>query len=236
MLTMDDENIKRFENDLRTFKGRAYPFATKQTINNAAFHAMREYRKEAGKDMVLRNRFTVQSIRVEPARTLNVNRQEAVTGSIAPYMEDQEFGATVSKRGKVGVPIPTSVASGEGEGAQPRRRVVPRSRKLGAIRLRNEGLKARSKKQKNYLKIKFAAKSGHKFVFLDLQKHPGIYRVTGGVRRSQIKLIYDMSKSSTPIPRNPMLAPSVKTTEKLIPTFYQYALVNQLKRHGLFKG
>ena len=235
-VTIDTDQIKQFESDLKTFASRAYPFATKNTINQAAFDAQRRYKENARGDMQLRNKFTESSIRVDQARTLNVGRQVSTVGSTAPYMDEQEFGATIRKRGKIGVPIPTTVASGEGEGVQPRTRVVPRSRRLGSIRLRNKGAKARSRKQVNFLKVQQTAKSSNKFVFLDLQKHPGIYRVSGGKRNPKVKLIHDMSKESVSIPRNQMLAPAVKATERIMPELYLKSLEFQLKRQGLFKG
>jgi hypothetical protein len=236
MIDVDMEEIKQFESDLKTFKSRAYPFATKNTINSAAFNAQRGYKANAEESMTLRNKFTGQSIQVEQTRSLDVRRQVAITGSTQDYMEEQEFGAVVSKRGKIGVPIPTTSASGEGEGAQPRRRPVPRSRALGRIKLRNEGVKSKTRKQKNFLKIKFTAKAGRKFVFLDLAKHPGIYRISGGVRHPEIKLMWDMSKESTIIPRNPMLTPAVKVTERIMPRLYRDSLIFQLKRQSIFKG
>ena len=70
---------------------------------------------------------------------------------------------------------------------------------------------------------------------MDLQRHPGIYRVTGGKRNPKIKLIHDMSKKSVSIPRNPWLAPAVRTVEERVPQFYKDALAFQLKRQGIFR-
>ena len=236
MLTLQDDKIKQFESDLKTFASRAYPFATKNTLNQAAFSAREGYIANARGSMQLRTKFTERSIRVETVRGLNVGRQRAIVGSTADYMEDQEFGKTIRKSGKTGVPIATTVASGEGEGVQPRRRIVPRSRRLSNIALRNKGVKALSKGQKNFIKVKETAKSGRKFVFLDTRNHPGIYRVTGGVRRPKVKLVWDMSKESVVIPRNPMLAPAVEDAKRVMPFLYEQALIFQMKRQGLFKG
>ena len=236
MLTIQDDQIKQFESDLKTFAARAYPFATKETLNTTALSAREGYVANARNQMTLRNKFTESSLRVEKVRGLNVSRQFAVVGSTAPYMEEQEFGGTKRKGGKTGVPIPTTMASGEGEGVQPRRRVVPKARRLSNIALRNKGIKALNKKQMNMLKVKETAKSGRKFVFLETRRHPGIYRVTGGVRSPQVKLIWDMSKESVVVPRNPMLAPAVKDAERIMPFVYKGALEFQLKRQNLFRG
>ena len=235
MLKINDEEIKRFESDLKTFASRAYPFATKATINKAAFTTRSVAQGNIHEQMITRNKFSVGSIRVDMARTLNVSRQEATVGSIAPYMADQEFGATKTKKGKQGVAIPTTVASGEGEGSQPRQRLPRVPNRLANIRLSRKTPRARSSKQENFLRIQGAAKSGRKFIFLDLQRHSGIYKVTGGKRSPKIKLMHDMSKKSVSVPRNPWLAPAVRTVEQRIPQFYKDALTFQLKRQGIFK-
>ena len=236
MIKINDEEIKQFESDLKTFASRAYPFATKATINRAAFETRKVWQGNIREDMVERNKFTASSIRVDQTRTLNVSRQAATVGSIAPYMEVQEFGGTKTKRGKQGVSIPTSVSSGEGEGSQPRQRLPRVPNRLANIRLSRKSPRARSRKQENFLRIQNAVKTGRKFIFLDLQKHPGIYKVTGGKRSPNIKLMHDMSKKSVSIPRNPTLAPAVRTVEERVPQFYKEALVFQLKRQGLFRG
>ena len=123
MFAVDNRDIKKMERDIKTFAKDALPFATRKTVNDAAFQTQRIARVDVKNDMVNRNRFTVQSIQVDQARTLQISRQEAVVGSIADYMEDQEFGAVKSKSGKEGVAIATSYSAGQGENAQPRTRL-----------------------------------------------------------------------------------------------------------------
>ena len=108
--------------------------------------------------------------------------------------------------------------------------------RLPSIRLGRNKVRAHTKGQKNFIAVRQAASSGRKFIFLDLQKHPGIYRVTGGKRNPKVKLIYDMSRESVSIPANPWLGPAVKKTEGKIPEIYRDSLEFQVKRQGLFKG
>lgn len=236
MFTMNDEDIKQLESDLKTFAIRAYPFATKNTVNRAAFTTRERIQAGMRKKMTLRNKFTERSIQVDQAKTLRVSQQEATTGSIASYMPDQEFGGTKTKRGSEGVPIATTSSSGEGRGVQPRRKLSKRSNKLSRIKLSKNRVKRASKKQEAFLRVKQAAASGRKFIFLDLQKHPGIYRVKGGKRKPKIDLVHDMSRKSVRIPRTQTFLPATRATQKLIPRFYKESLIFQLKRHGLFKG
>lgn len=236
MFRIQDRDVKRLENDLKAFQHKALPFATRNTLNQAAFTAMREARQNVGDDMVERNRYTRQSIRVEQARTLAISRQAATVGSIADYMADQEFGATQVKTGKEGVAIPTSYSAGQGRDAQPRTRLPRKPNKMANIQLRKRSKKGASRKQQNLIAIKTAAENGHKYVFLDLGRRKGIFRVTGGKRRPKIQMVHDLTKQSVSIPRNPWLFPAVERTKPQVERLYAESLRFQLKRYNLFRG
>lgn len=235
MFKINDRDIKEFEADLKTFAHRAYPFATKATINRAAFEAQKTARRIVDIKMVERNKFTKQSIQVDQARTLNVSRQEAIVGSIADYMEDQEFGTTKHKTGSEGVSITTSYAAGQ-EGQQPRTRLARKPNRLASIKLQRRSKKGKNRRQQNLIAIKGAAASGRKYIFLDLGRKKGIFKVVGGKRRPSLKMVHDMTEQSVTIPRNPWLKPSADRTQVLIPGFYKDALIFQSKRQGLFRG
>ena len=235
MIGVDDKEIKEFEKDLKAFAHRAYPFATKNTLNKSAFHAQGLARNGIDAKMIQRNKFTKQSIQVDQARTLNVNRQSASVGSIADYMEDQEFGTTKRKQGKEGVSIATGYAAGN-QGQQPRMRLPRKANKMENIKLRRQRKRGSNRKQQNIIAIRQAATSGRKYVFLDLGRTKGIFKVIGGKRRPKIKMVHDMSRDSVVIPSNPWLKPAVDATRLVMPEFYRDALVFQLKRQGLFRG
>ncbi len=234
MFGVDNRDIKKMERDLKTFASRAYPFATRKTVNDAAFQTQRIARVDVQRDMVNRNRFTVQSIQVDQARTLQISRQEATVGSVADYMEDQEFGAVKSKGGKEGVAIATSYSAGQGENAQPRTRLPRKPNKMANIQLQRRRKKGTSRKQQNLIAIKQAAETGRKYVFLDLGRRKGIFKVTGGKRRPKIKMVHDMTKQSVVIPKNPWLKPAFDETSRMLPAFYADALRFQLRRRNLF--
>lgn len=230
MFGVDNRDIRELERDLKTFANRAYPYATRQTLNDTAFQAQRIAREDVRNDMVLRNRFTVQSIQVDQARTLAVSRQAATVGSIADYMEDQEFGATKAKPA-----IATSYSAGQGQDAQPRTRLPRKPNKLANIQLQNKRRRGSSRKQRNLIAIKDAAASGNKFVFLDLGRRKGIFRVTGGKRNPKIRMVHDLSNQSVVIPKNPWLKPAFDESLRMLPAFYADALRFQLRRNGLFR-
>ena len=235
MLKINDRQIREYEGDLKRFKMRAYPFATKATLNNAAWKARGFAQENIRNSMVTRNRFTVNSVLVEQTRTLNVSRQAATVGSIADYMETQEFGKTINRKGKHGVPIATSYSAGQGQNVQPRTRLPRKPNTMQAIQLRKQR-KTGSRKQRNYVAVKLAAESGSKFVFLDLGRRKGIFRVLGGKRKPRVKMVWSMGHRSVVVPANPWLAPAVRSTEQEIPRLYRDALRFQLRKQGLFRG
>lgn len=235
MFKINTKEIKKFERDLKGFAHKAYPFATKNTVNTAAFRAQKLAKRDIEIKMVLRNSHARQSIQVEQSTTLKVSRQAAVIGSTADYMEDQEFGTTIVSKGKKGVSIPTGYSAGQ-EGQSPRTRLPRKPNKLVNIRLKHSRRKLKTRRARNAARLREAASSGHKYIYLDLGKSEGIFKVIGGKRNPRIKMIHDMSRKSVVIPRNPWLKPVVDTVQVLIPKIYRDALVFQLKRQGLFRG
>ena len=234
MIKIDTKQIKEYERDLKSFADRAYPYATRFTVNTAAFKARELSQDNIRTDMVLRNRFTVSSVRVEQARTLAVSRQYAVVGSIADYLETQEFGGTKQSSSGKGVAIATSYSAGE-EGQRPRTRLPRRPNKMANIQLQKRRKAGSSRKQQNFIAVQQAAKSGQKYIYLDLGRRRGIFRVTGGKRKPKLKMVQDLTRSSVVIPKRPWLAPAVRDTEKFIPKIYEDALKFQLQRNNLFR-
>jgi hypothetical protein len=241
MFKINDKQVINFERDLKAFAHRAFPFATKNTLNQAAFHAQKLAKRDVQVKMILRNKFTLQSIRVDQAKSLVVRDQESAMGSTLDYMVDQEFGAMKFKKGSKGVVIPTGFSAGQ-EGQQPRTR-LPRARnKMKNIKL-SKRRTAKNQKQSMIFAVQDAVTSGDKYVFIDLGKRQGIFKVVGGDKNfkrgwpdgAKIKMVHDMSRDSVRIPRNPWLKPAVDTTVVKMPEFYRSSLVFQLKKQGLFK-
>lgn len=221
------------EKDLKLFAKRALPFATKNTLNQAAFQTQRTTKTDLRKNLVLRNRFTEQSVRVEQTRTLNIRRQAAVVGSIAGYMEDQEFGGVKSKKGKEGVAIATSYSAGQGDDTQPRTKLPRKPNKLENIKLRHRRTKGKSKRQKNLIAVRSAAKSGDKYVYLDLNRRRGLFRVLGGKRKPRVKMVHDLTNRSIRVPKKPWLRPAVQRTERQLTEIHKKSLLFQLRRQNI---
>ena len=241
MINVDTLEIDELEKELKTYANRAFPFATKNTLNSAAFKARELIQKDIRVKMVTRNNFTERSILVDQSRTLNVDRQSATVGSTVDYMETQEFGGTKRAGGSEGVPIPTSYSAGQGE-QQPRTKLP---RKPNNIRLRGRTRKARNRKQALLFKMQDAVTSGKRFIFHDFGggKKKGIFRVVGGSRNfkrgmprgAKLRMVYDLSEKIVNIPKTPTFKPAVATTQILIPGMYRKAIEFQVRRYGLFK-
>jgi len=234
MITIDTSKVKQLESDLKAFSKRALPFATKSTVNTLAFNTMKESKELIKNKMVLKNKFTERSIRVNPTKTLKVDKQEAIIGSIADYMEVQEFGGIKTKDGSKGVAIATGYSAGQEN--QKRTRLPRKHNKIENIQLRRKSSKAKSRKQRNFIAIQDAAKSNRKYVYLDLGKTKGIFKVVGGKRKPRIKMVYSLSKQVVRIPKSPWLLPSTMKVSQTSNEVYAKALQFQIDRQKLFKG
>ena len=245
MINVDTIDIEELEKELKTYAKKAFPFATKTTLNNAAFKARELIQKDIRVKMVTRNQFTERSILVDQSKTLNVRRQSATVGSTADYMKTQEFGGTKRAGGSEGVPIPTSYSAGQGEQQQPRTKLPRKPNNIRNIRLRGKTRKARNRKQALLFKMQDAVTSGKRFIFYDFGsgKKKGIFRVVGGSRKfkrgmprgARLRMVYDLTEKIVDIPKTPMFKPVVATTQVLIPAMYRKAVEFQVRRFGLFK-
>jgi len=227
-LKFDDSQYVEFENDLKSFAEKAVPFAHKSMLNTTAFYAQGVMRDEIGKKMINRNAWTKRSVQVNMAKTLNMRNQMSTVGSVAEYMEDREFGGTSES------PIPTSFASGE-EGARPRKKQVVSRNRLAAIVLKRRAVKAKSRKQRNIILIKQAAKSGDPYVYLNFGRTKGIFRVLDSDSDTEIKMVHDMTKPVILVKPIPTLGPAMDAAEKKMPEFYVDALKFQIERNKLFR-
>jgi len=232
MFNLDTTNIDKFQRELKFFGRNIYPKSQGSALNKAAYETQQRYKMAVRRKFTLRNQHTERSIRYQKVKGLNPRSQHAVVGSTADYMLDQEFGTTIKKTGKHGVSIPTTVASGEGEGARPRRKVVRRPLRRGSIRLENKRLRAKSKRQFIVAAVRATAAKGgrNKFVYLPLDKHPGIYQVLGGKSKPRIRLLHDLSKPSVVIHARRPLKQSVDAIAPRVPGYFIQAAKFHLSR------
>ena len=206
---------------------RAIQFAERNTINDMAFATRRNAIGIIRDKMVLRNKWTEGSIRVKMARRTS---DPASVGSFQDYMRDQEFGGTTVRKGQKGVAIPTAYSSGGGQTAIPRRRLPRAHNKLSRIKLRNNGRKGATKAQRNLIAVRQAIKSGRREVYMDTGRSQFIARVTGGKRSPRVRMLYNLTRRSTPIPKNPWLTPATNRAVRGREDFYAKHMRLQMKR------
>lgn len=215
-------NLSKYEQALERIAARGLPIAMRSTINGNAFATQKAAQQEVGGRMVLRNKWTAQSIQVTQAR----GSEPARTGSRAAYMADQERGATVRPAKGSNKPIPTSYAAGQ-EGARPRTRLPRKPNKLSSIRLRRGRTSAAAAAA-----VREAAASGQRFVYLDTGKRKGLYRITGGKRRPKARMVWDLSRKSVQVKPTHWLRDSTATAMQGWEQRYFAALQYQLRRAG----
>lgn len=246
MFGINCDEIDSLQSHLERLKLSALPYATKQTLNDAAFRTRAFAAESTRKKMILRNTYSVRSIQVQRASGLDISRQVSETGSVISYMAEQEFGGTRYKKTRQGMGIPTSYSAGQGMHASPRTRPTTGRNRKKNLRLHSsrKGRKKRSltAQQKLIVAVKSAVKHNEREVFLRVPGRKGMYRVEGGrmgkkgkTLATRIKLIWSYQEQSTRTPKNPWLNPAFERTLPLIPYFYETALYFQIRRHGIFK-
>lgn len=232
MIDLKWKGARRLERDLQTFAKTAVPHAVRNALNTQAFEARRAWADEAKDSLTLRNTFTVRSLRVEKARGTKLETMQSRVGSVAPYMGKQEIGGQETAGGKHGVTVPTPVASGEGRGARPRRRLVRRPHKMSRINLAGRGQKG-SRQQRNAIALSMARRAGRKHVMLEGRRRIGIFRISGG-KRTRIDMVWHLTRKATAkVPPNPMLQRALASTERKMPGVYERAFVEQLRRRRI---
>lgn len=229
-IRLDVPEVADLAKKLEEASKKAVPHAARNALNTIAFTARERWQRQLYfSDMVLRNRWTERSIQVDRARGTNVSTMQSVVGSTAPYMRVQEEGGTERKEHKHGVPIPTTVASGEGRGARPRRRLVRSPHRLPKIVLQPRI--GADRRQRTAIAISQAARTGRKHVFLELEKRKGIFRLRGGKRRPKVDLVWDLSQPSVRIPATRTLQETLAGMGPHATQAMQAALIAQLQRH-----
>ena len=214
MLKIDTKAVEALARKLDTVRSKAIPFAVRQALNDQVFAARKRWQKEMGDSFILRNRWTVGSIRVEKARGRNVATMQSVVSSLAGYMSKQEFGGAQVEGG-----IPTAPAAGQPMGQVPRTRTVRGPNKLTS-KLRRKSGRARKSRGKKRL------------VYLETAKAKGIFRVWGRGKKGGRVLLWDFGHPRVIDPKTPTLGPTVDAIRARAPKYYARAFIRELRRAG----
>lgn len=227
-LSVDVRQLQKLERHLQTYASKALPYAVRNGLNAQAFEARKEWVGQLGKDFTLRNTFTARSIRVvKSTARRTISSMESRVGSGLAYMAQQESGFTRSKRGKHGVPIPTTGASGQAKGGK-RTRSIRRKNYLT-----NLSVAARvggGRQRRNAVAIVMAAKTGG-VAYLDLGRRKGLFRVEGRKKGMSIRMLYDLSKASTTTKAHPTMHRAIAALSPRMAGLQKDALLAELKKH-----
>jgi hypothetical protein len=223
MIEIDVRQVRNLEHSLDQLNDRGIAFAQRNAINDMAFATMRESKDKIREDFINRDRWTVNSIRVDRALS---TRDSSEVGSTERYMAHQEFGHTSTEHTQIATPA----AAGESNRARVRRKVVRRANRMANISLGNRRRSQGSRAQQNIIALKEAKADGRKFVYLDRGRVKGIYRVMGTMRKPKARMVQNMSRRVAVVPRHPWLAPSTAKVVANTPEIYHNRLQQQLDR------
>ncbi len=226
-IKVDLSDFRRLTRDLEAVSGVAVPYAARNALNAIAFEGRKLWQAQMRDDFVLRNDWTTRRLYVDKAKGTTLAGMRSVLSSPDAFLVKQEFGGVENHS------VPTGVATGEGRGASPRRRLVRAPNKVSVIALGNRMHKG-NRKQRNAVAIRTAAADGLKFVYLELPKRRGLFRISGRSTSPQVDMVWDTTKKSHTVRPTPTLRRAVKRLEGKVPAIMTSALIDQLRRHKVF--
>jgi len=229
IITQDSD---RLADTLRSMSKHGVKFAEMKTINDAAFLARRVAQSNVERKFINRTTWSKRSISVNKA---NTRALQSSVGSTEDYLRKQELGGSERATGRHGVAIPTAYSSGEGMN-RVRRRLTRKPNRVANLNLKNSTGKARGRKQQNLVKVRQAAKSNNKVIYMKTRRGKGLFRVIGGKRRPKVKMIHDLSRKSIRIRKRPWLHPATRLAAKRIPKDYKKNLLGQIQLNAIRQG
>lgn len=231
---VDTSDFKKLHAEISKLQ-RAYPYAIRNALNGCAFEHRKAWQMEIRSTFTNRNQFTQRSIRVEKATGLDIKTMKAVTGSVAPYIGDQEEGGTVRGRGKHKA-IPTPLAGGGKPGGTKRPRLVAGRYKLSSVTVASKPLQKYGKRRQNAVALAIAIRKGERFALLNRTKGKGrgIFEVKGLKRKAKVRMIWNVSQGSVKVKPEPTMRRAVLRSKNAFERVTHDAIVAQLKRNRVF--
>lgn len=230
MLKVDTNEFHKLERKLELVTRRGVPAATREVLNNLAFETRKLWQREIPRKLILRNKFTVASIRVDKARGSNPKTMYSVVGSIAPWMYRQEFGGLARARRKH-----LAIPQVQARSGRSHRRKVKRSAWLSKItvpnRRRSPGATLR---ERNLIRAIKAKRAGRRYVLLERRSGgKGLYEIMRTKKRIKVRMLYDLSHEMTRTPPSPTLAPALQAVGKKASRIMKRALLRQFARYRI---
>lgn len=226
-MSLDLKEFTRLSRLLEDIAQKSIPFAARRAMNDIAFDARAEWTtKQMPEAFTLRNKWTQRGVSVEKATGRTLAGMQSKLGSVRDYMLPAEEGSTETKKGKHGIAIPMSGASGQGKRA-PRTRPVRQQNYLQALQVARSV--SGTRKRRNVVGVIMAMKTNG-VAYLEMRKglkgggqgalRKGLFRVSaGGKRKPKLRLLYDLTKSTVTTKPIPTLE---RTIEAVTPRFMQH--------------
>ncbi len=235
MLTVQFRGLDRYIKAMRTLTTRSIPYAIRDTLNTCAFELRKTWQVEQRQAFTMRNKYTERAVRVERAVGLDTRTMFSRTGSVAPYMADQEEGATIRGKAKHKA-IPAPAAAGQAPGGGKRTRAVRHALRLSAITVQRTNLGRYGKRRQNAIALAIAQRKGERFVLLNRQKGGGrgLFEVRGGRRTLGMRMLYDLSRGSVRVPPSHTLKRAIAKSHHLFERAAGNAFIRQLKVAKIF--
>jgi hypothetical protein len=233
-LFVDTRDFRKLHDHLERVRSRALPYAARDALNGCAFELRKEWQEKIRGTFTNRNAFTVRSIRVEKATTLDMRAMQSRTGSVAPYMGDQEEGGEVKGKGKHKA-IPSPLAGGGRPGGGKRPRMVSSRFRLSSVNIPQHKVPKYGKRRQNAVLLAIAIRKGERFALLNRMKGKGrgIFEVKGLKRKAKTRLIWNVSKGSVHVkPSETMRLSTLSAGHRFERVIYQ-SLLRQLQRNKL---
>jgi hypothetical protein len=233
-IRIDTGDARHLAEKLHKLAHRGVPYATRNTLNDLAFEARKRWKGEMEERFILRNHWTVGSVRVDTAKGTILATMQSRVGSIADYMGLQERGGTKTG-GKHGVRVPTAVAAGQGVGTRPRTKQVRGPNRMSAIQLAKVKQRSGSSSgQQVAAAVRQTIAAGKRFVFLESdQDRQGMYKLVGGKRKPRLQLVWDMSAGAVRVPSTPTLWDATNETRRHLEAFAVRRIREQLRLAGI---
>jgi hypothetical protein len=242
VFSLEQQEVRRLAEDLLALSKKALPHAVRNSLNATAFAARNEWSKSITKSMVLRNKWTVNSLRVEKAQGVSIGGMVSKVGTPLDYMKTQEEGGTKHPKTGKHVPIPTraaagmSMKAGKGKSAA-RTKGVQAKNYQTAIRLAGKRVGYGVRQFRNQVAISAAVKAGGGVVYLDLGRRKGLFSITGTKKGGlRIRMLWDLSRKAVHDKPRPTMKPTLAIIERIAPSIQKQAILEQMDRYHLHLG
>lgn len=225
-ITLNRRNLDRYAERLANDFPVAARAATAKALNRTAKGAILLARKDLVKRFVMRNKFTLGSLRstrTPPSRA--IDSQFTKAGSISTYLALQEKGGAL-KDTPEGRRVTTSRGSREGPRAKPRRKLATGQMANRNINLQGKRQRRGTSKRKAMIAVKVAQKKGQRFIYLRLKNDKvGYFRVL----KKEIRMVHVMLQRTARIKPTPWLQPAADKARRLAPAVFHKELERRLR-------